>query len=164
MQAGKNKKLTYLLICAVAAIWGIILYRVLFNNTDDDYQIKTQPISKKDQPYDQYEQKRDTFRLALNYKDPFNGVVEPEVKPVETAPKQQNFAPAVFEPPINWEVVKYTGYVVNPQTRQIVSIVVVNEKERMLSEGESLEGVKLLKNKKDSILVYWQGKKKHIKQ
>lgn len=164
MEAGKNKKLTYLLICAVVAVWGIILYRVLFNNSDDDYQLKAQPVAKKTEPYDQYELKRDTFRLALNYKDPFTGMVEAPVKPVETSAKPTNLVPPPFRPPINWEAIKYRGYVINPQTKKVVSIVEINGKERMLAEGEFLEGVKLLKNKKDSILVYWQGKQKHIKQ
>lgn len=164
MEAGKNKKLTYLLICAVAAVWGIILYRVLFNNSEDDYQLKAQPVANKAEPYDQYELKRDTFKLALNYKDPFTGVVEAPVKTVETNVKPTNFAPQPFKPPINWGVIKYKGYVINPQTKKVVSIVEINGKERMLAEGEFLEGVKLLKNKKDSILVYWQNKQKHIKQ
>lgn len=164
MELGKNKKLTYLLICAVVAVWGIILYRVLFNNSDDDYQLKAQPIAKKIEPYDQYELKRDTFRLALNYKDPFTGIAEAPAKPVETGPKSTNFVPPPFRPPINWGVIKYKGYVINPLTKKMVSIVEINGKERMLAEGKFLEGVKLLKNKKDSILVYWQGKQKHIKQ
>lgn len=164
MEAGKNKKLTYLLICAVAAVWGIILYRVLFNNSDDDYQLKAQPVAKKAEPYDQYELKRDTIRLALNYKDPFTGIVEAPAKLVETSAKPTNLVPPPFRPPINWEVIKYRGYVINPQTKKVVSIVEINGRERMLTEGEFLEGVKLLKNKKDSILVYWQGKQKHIKQ
>ncbi|WP_124582144.1 hypothetical protein [Pedobacter sp. KBW06] len=140
------------------------MYRVLFNNSDDDYQLKAQPVVKRAEPYDQYELKRDTFRLALNYRDPFVGMVQAVPKPVEIAAKPTNFAPAPFKPPINWGVVKYKGYVINPQTKKLVSIVEVSGKERMLAEGEFLEGLKLLKNKKDSILVYWQGKQKHIKQ
>ena len=164
MEAGKNKNLTYLLICAVVVVWGIILYRVIFNNSDDDYQLKAQPVAKKNEPYDQFELKRDTFRLALNYRDPFTGVVETPPKSVETIAKPTNFVPPPFRPPINWGVIKYRGYVINPQTKKVVSILEINGKERMLVEGEFLEGVKLLKNKKDSILVYWQGKQKHIKQ
>jgi len=164
MEAGKNKKLTYLLICAVVAVWGIILCRVLFNNSDDDYQLRSQPVAKRTEPYDQYELKKDTFRLALNYKEPFIGVIEATPKPVETTVKPMNFVPPPFRPPINWGLIKYRGYVINPQTKKVVSIVEINGKERMLAEGEFLEGVKLLKNKKDSILVYWQGKQKHIKQ
>ncbi|NQX41303.1 hypothetical protein SAMN05421820_107155 [Pedobacter steynii] len=164
MQVGKNKKLTYLLICAVAVVWGVILYRVFFNQMDDDYEMKSQPVVRKQEPYDQYALKADTFKLALNYKDPFLGVVAPEPKVVAVPAQPVNFAPAPFKPQINWSSIKYSGYVVNPVTKKIVSIVVVNGKERMLSEGEFLEGVKLIKNKKDSILVFWQGKQKHIKQ
>ncbi|MNL72891.1 hypothetical protein D3C87_1982790 [compost metagenome] len=75
-----------------------------------------------------------------------------------------NVTPPRFDPPINWEIIKYLGYVVSPDTKKLVSIVAINGNERMLSDGEFLEGVKLLKNRRDSILVSWQGKKKYIKR
>lgn len=167
MQPVKNKKLTYLLICAVAAVWGIIIYRVLFNESDAGYEPKFNTVQKAHEPYDQYLVKNDTFTLSLNYRDPFLGgaVKEPEVKDAAVMNIQPvNFNPKPLPPPINWAVIKYGGYIVNPVTKKLVSIVVVNEKERMLAEGEVFDGLKLLKNKRDSILVSWQGKQKYIKQ
>lgn len=77
MQAAKNKKLTYFLICAVAVVWGVILHRVFFNNTEEDYVLKNPSAMAKHEPYDQYVLKEDTFKLALNYKDPFLGGMAP---------------------------------------------------------------------------------------
>jgi len=167
MQPVKNKKLTYLLICAVAAVWGIIVYKVLFNETEAGYEPKFKVVKKEQEPYDQYLAKDDTFKLVLNYRDPFLvGVsVVPENKGVGSAvPVQANFNPPSLPPPIDWTVIKYSGYIVNPVTKKLVAILVFNGREQMISEGQSFEGVKLLQNRKDSILVSWQGKKKYIKQ
>ena len=167
MQPVKNKKLTYLLICAVAVVWGIVVYKFVFNDTGDDYALKSFPVKKVDEPYDQYAAKPDTFKLALNYRDPFGehgqAVVVQEL-PV-SAGQPTNFIPTPMPPPpIDWSFIRYSGYVTSPATKKLVSIMVVNGQERMVAEGEVFGGVKLLKNKKDSILVSWQGKQKYIKQ
>lgn len=166
MQPVKNKKLTYLLICAVAIVWGIILYKVFFNESDADYQPGNQSVKVIHEPYDQYLPKNDTFRLALNYRDPFLGEVYVAPQPkTQAAVVQMNLNPPPPPPaPVDWSFIKYSGYMINPKTKKLVSIMVVNEKERMVAEGESLDGVKLLRNKKDSILVSWHGKQKYIKQ
>lgn len=165
MQAAKNKKLTYLLICAVAAVWGIIIYKVLFNETAADYEPQFKSAKVKQEPYDQYLEKNDTFKLALNYRDPFLGGVShvPENTGTVTA-APVNFNPPPPPPPIDWGVIKYSGYVTNPASKKLVAILVVNGKEQMTAEGQTFEGVKLLQNRKDSILVSWQGKKKYIRQ
>lgn len=165
MQPVKNKKLTYLLICAVAVVWGVVLYRVFFKGGEDDYKLKEQPIVDKHELYDQYVLHRDTFKLALNYRDPFLGLPEapPKVTDVGST-NNTNFIPPPVKPAIDWSAIKYSGYIINPVTKKIITILVVRGKEQMVSDGELFEGVKLLKNKRDSILVFWQGKQKHIKQ
>lgn len=168
MQAAKNKKLTWFLICAVAVVWGVILYRLFFNNTEEDYVLKNPSVATKHEPYDQYVLKEDTFKLALNYKDPFLAGIVPvsvESKTAEPILKPVNFVAAPpAKPTIDWSVVKYSGYIINPVTKKTVAILVVNGKEQMLAEGEHFEGVQLLKNKKDSVLVSWKDKQKYIKQ
>jgi hypothetical protein len=166
MQPVKNKKLTYLLICAVAAVWGIILYRVFFNEAADEYEPTNQHSQIEKDPYDQYVAREDTFRLVLNYRDPFLGTLQNDVvdKSTSAISPQVNIPVAPPPPPIDWSFVKYSGYVVNPKTKTLVSIISVNGVERMIAEGETFGGVRLLKNKRDSILISWQGKNKHIKQ
>ncbi|WP_448105151.1 hypothetical protein [Pedobacter panaciterrae] len=166
MQTPKNKKLTYLLLCAVAAVWGIIIYKVLFNETEPDYEPGFKSAKVTQEPYDQYLVKNDTFKLALNYRDPFLGVVNsaPENIGAVTAVAANFNPPPPPPPPIDWSVIKYSGYIVNPTTKKLVAILVINGREQMTAEGQTFEGVKLLQNRKDSILVSWQGKKKYIRQ
>jgi hypothetical protein len=167
MQPAKNKLVTYLLICAVAMVWGIILYRVFFNDPDGDNNSIFFKAKANHEPFDQYSIKSDTLSLALNYRDPFLGkVTTPEVVAVSAADApvkiQQPIRP--MAPPINWEIVKYSGFIINPKTKKMIAIVTVNGQERMIAEGESFQGLRLIKNKKDSILVSWMGKQKYIKQ
>lgn len=167
MEIAKNKKLTYFLICAVAIVWGVILHRVFFSKSEDDYIIKDSNAIVKHEPYDQYVIKEDTFKLALNYRDPFLGEVAsvPEPKIEASTLQQVNFSPPVsLKPLVDWTAIKYSGYIINPVTKKTVCIIIVNGIERMLAEGESFDGAKLLKNKKDSVLISWKGKQKYIRQ
>lgn len=166
MEASKNKKLTYFLICAVAGVWGIILYRVFFNDPTEDYTVRNAAPASLQEPYDQYVLKEDTFSLTLNYRDPFLGGAPPivEVKSDGALIEQVSFVPPAPEPMVDWGLIKYSGYIFNPVTNKTVCIITINGIERMLSEGESFEGARLLKNKKDSVLVSWNGQKKYIKQ
>lgn len=159
--------MTYLLLCAVAVVWGVIVYRLFFNDSGEDGAVGFLQPKAVHEPYNQYVAKNDTFKLALNYRDPFLGKIndhpETAVKAIPAAHKE--LIPVKFiPPPVNWSVIRYSGYITNPKTKKIVAIVMVNDKERMMGEGEHFQGVELLKNKKDSILVSWMGKQKYIKQ
>jgi hypothetical protein len=166
MQPVKNKGVTYLLIGAVAVVWGIIIYRVFFMDPLEDGRDSFLKANITHEPFDQYEVKEDTSILALNYRDPFlsksSAPVEVPKSGLDVHPVQGTIK--ALAPPINWNIIKYSGYITNPRTKRLVSILTVNGKERMVAEGESLEGVKLLKNKRDSVLVSWMGKQKYIKQ
>jgi len=162
----KNKKLTILLICAVAAVWGIIIYRILFNEESGGAKPLFASVKLIDEPLDQYFIKEDTASLVLSYRDPFLGGVYSDLKHIaDHSQASVAIAPAVVEPiPINWPAIQYSGYISNSSNQNGVSIVSVNGKERMVAEGEVFEGVKVVKNNKDSILVEWEGNRKHIKQ
>jgi len=166
MQQVKNKKLTYLLLCAVAGVWGIILYKIFFKEKEDQDIFPSTAVKADHEPYDKYTVKTDTFKLVLNYRDPFLGTAAPasktEKSDMPSVPVIK--APVVIPPPLNWSGIQYSGRIINPVSKRIVSILSVNGKERMMAEGEVFEGVKLLKNQRDSVLLSWQGKQKYIKQ
>lgn len=166
MQPVKNKRVTYLLICVVCLVWGIIIYRLFFLDRGGDEETVFLKAKTVHEPYDQYTVKKDTFKLALNYRDPFPGkAITPAEPPKADLSVHTDFKPVKpVIPPVIWPAIKYTGYITNPKTKKMVAILTVNGKERMTAEGESLEGIKLLKNKKDSILVSWMGKQKYIRQ
>ncbi len=149
MQQVKSKKLTYLLLCAVIGVWGIILYKFFFRDKEEDLVPKTAFVKKGEQPYDAYQEKPDTFKLVLNYRDPF--ALKPTAEPmVQTAQKEVvAMAKMPIQPPpvLNWSGIRYTGMVLNPVSKKTVTILSVNGKERMVPEGEVFENVKVFKNR-----------------
>ena len=159
----KNKKLNYFLIVVVLAVWGIAIYRVVdgLNAGDDDGATATVKTVKE--PYNDFAVAKDTTRLLLNYRDPFGLVKQKDTvnsyvkrsyhKTIMTVQKQQAF---------NWGFIQYSGYIRNPVSKKLITLLSINGKNEMLSEGESRDQVKLLKNLKDSIKVSYNGKIKFI--
>lgn len=159
----KNKKFTYFLGVVVAAIWGLIIYKVFKAISGDDTPVVfNEPVRPKG-PLTDYAIPKDTTHLLLNYRDPFSAKKAEPVeipaseligkKPIKTVPQR---------PSVNWGTIKYSGFIHNPGSKKLIAILNVNGKEVMLSEGEAAEQVKLIRNMKDSVKVSYQGEIKFI--
>jgi len=156
----KNKTLTYGLGVAVLVVWGLILYRVFAYVKTDDSGDGT-PVAFTKEPYNDYAVKKDTSILTLKYRDPFGLVRAPDTDkvifkhrvPLNAATPKQAF---------NWDFIKYTGYIRNPETKKLIAILQINGKSAMMAEGEVSDNVKLLKNAQDSVKVRFNGKEKYI--
>lgn len=161
----KGKKFTYLLIVCVAGVWGIIFYRI-YTGLEQEDELPVSIVSKgKPEYFKLINHETDRVNLNLNYRDPFADVsfVVKEVSPVISGPViKSSVMPAIPKPMVNWAAVQYTGYINNPSTKSRIAIIRVNGKEGMLTEGQSLEGLKLIKNAGDSVQVRYQNSTKYI--
>ena len=158
----KNKKLTYFLLVVVAAVWGIIIYRILnaAQATDEpDIPAAVRPVKEE---YNDFSLPKDTARLLLNYRDPFGlTVVKDTTKTtIRTGPVKP--AATAVKPTVNWSFISYAGYIRNPATKRLVALVSINGQNVTLAEGETRSQVKLLKNLRDSIKIVYAGKIKFI--
>lgn len=171
MAATKNKVTVYLLGGMVALVWGIIIYRVADAAGNDDADTVTEHrVQLPKESMDDYAYKPDTTSLMLNYPDPFRQTKPAEVhkdtvqisvsKPLASHPVISR--PAVPKPALNWNFIRYSGYIANAHGKKLIALVNINGKSLMLGEGESAEQVKLLKNMKDSIKVSYQNHTKFI--
>jgi len=159
----KNKKFTYLLGAAVLIVWGLILYRVFGAMGDNEPDEPAIPGPVKKEAYNDYAIPRDTTHLLLNYRDPFGMAAAKDTishKHIASGPAQAGLPPAV--PAMNWDFIRYVGYVRNPDSKKLVAMVHLNGTELMMSEGESKGSLKLIKNLRDSIRINYQGKIKFI--
>lgn len=157
----KNKKVTYLLILVVLIVWGLIIYRI-FQSVGDNESVEIITAPAKKEVYNDFEIRRDTTHLMLNYRDPFGLTKQKDTSNVKVGTaliKNRN----VIKPAINWGFIKYSGYVRNPGTKKLIAIVKINGKSIMMSEGETMEKVKLIRNMRDSIKVGFSGATKFIK-
>lgn len=159
----KNKNFFYLLILAVSVVWGIIFYRIFLTlpSRPEPFVQTSRPVGGTDyRPAVSY----DTVSLDLNYRDPFLGTdpaaatdaVNAEPLPGEAV------SPAGKKPPINWTAIRYSGYIINPLNREPVSIIIVDGREQMFSEGETISGLKLVRNYGDSVKVLYRDHSKFI--
>lgn len=154
----------YFLGVAVAVVWGLIIYRVFSAVSDSDEKDKI-PVSAaavKDD-YNDYSIPEDTTRLLLNYRDPFG--IAPHIDTVQKRQRIIRDVAAVLvtpRPPFSWDFIKYSGYI-GGKGKKMMAVLAINGRSIMLQEGESSEGVKLLKNYQDSVKVSFKGKTGTIK-
>jgi hypothetical protein len=159
----KQKKSTYFLGAAVLVIWGMIIYRTVDAASD-----KTPPtidqIPAAKTPFNDYSLKEDTTRLLLNYSDPFR-LSKDQAKDTafhKIKPEKLTNSVKSSTPEMNWNFVKYAGYVANPGQKRTLALVFINGKSVLLAEGETADDIKLIKNMRDSIKIKFRKKTKII--
>jgi len=159
----KNKKFTYLLGAVVLLVWGMIIYRIFTAAAGSDNATPLLSNREQKEPYNDYALPKDTTRLLLNYRDPFGLVKFKDTADIAVKSHRRGkvvLAPA--KPAFNWSFIKYSGYIHNPASKKLIALVTVNGKNVMLSEGETKENVRLIKNMRDSIRVSFNGQTKFI--
>jgi len=158
----KNKGLTYVLGLVVLVVWGMIIYRIFLAVKADDEPLQSSTSLKKE-VFNDYTIPKDTTKLLLNYRDPF-AAPKPEEKEISPDKHaiQKVFSSVPIRPPVNWNQIKYSGYIHNPGSKKLIAMMNINGKELMMSEGETADQVKLIKNLKDSVKVSYQGATKFI--
>jgi hypothetical protein len=158
----KKKTINYILGFVVLLVWGMIFYKVINAAWGGDDTIPATPaVHLKEKAYDDFAVKKDTTKLNLNYRDPFKLSV---AHPIDTTKRVAVVKAKIISIPvrIDWSFIKYPGYIANPTTKKIISILVINGRSAMLSEGETAENVKLLKNMRDSVKISFKNKVHYI--
>ncbi len=162
----KNKKATYALGFAVLVVWGLILYRI-FHTDVEERGFGAAPAAAPKEVLNDYSITPDTARLRLNYRDPFgSGSTLPD-----TAHHLANHltifhpVPAFSLKPVqtDWAFIRYSGFVRNPKNKRLIAMVNIRGKDMMMSEGETADEVRLVKNLQDSVRVWYKGQSKIIK-
>ena len=159
-----KKKLTYLMLPVVIAIWGIIFYRIFFSNAADDVPVanngRTVTGIKDDNAVP------DTFSIIASYRDPFLGkVVSSEAPksiqhPVKTEPKQTKPAPVQA----SWPTISYSGMIRNRQSSVQLAMLQVNGQSYTVKAGEVVESVKVTRIYRDSIEIGLGAEKRVFKK
>jgi len=70
--------------------------------------------------------------------------------------------PVINKPIMNWSFIQYSGYIRNPSTKKLITMLNINGRNETLAEGQVVGEVKLLKNLRDSIKISYNGKIKFI--
>jgi hypothetical protein len=159
----KKKTINYVLGFAVLLIWGMIFYKLINAAWGDDDVLPAPTVHHQEKVYDDFAVKKDTAKLTLNYRDPFKLSIAPTI---DTTKRPAVVKSKMISSPIpaktDWSFIKYSGYIANPTTKKIISILVINGRSAMLSEGETAENVRLLKNMRDSVKISFKNKIQYI--
>ncbi|HEY2583460.1 MAG TPA: hypothetical protein VGI43_16730 [Mucilaginibacter sp.] len=159
----KNKRMTYVLGFVVIVVWGLIIQRLFAaaGGGDDDSTPTASNLPKKE-PYNDFAITKDTTHLLLNYRDPFGLIKQKDT----TRSVKKNYPISTVsipeKPAFNWGFIQYDGYMRNPDSKKLITLVSINGKNEMLDEGEVKDQVKLIKNLVDSIKISFNGKTKFI--
>jgi len=157
----KNKAIMYMLGALVALVWGLIIYRVYDSVGSGNEDAPAVALKPPKEAFNDYAFSADTTHLALNYRDPFSeekiADTIARVKVSITKPRAEKKAVAM-----NWGFITYSGYINNPAGKKLLSVMHINGKAVILTEGETSQNVKLLKNMRDSVKVSFEGKTKII--
>lgn len=160
----KNKTTTYGLLVAVLFIWGYVFYKAIDSvAASDNTGNIVKPVKDRIAAPD-ISLMPDTFTLMADYRDPFldkpytETSIDTSRRNIISTPK-----PVKIEPYIDWSIIRYSGVIQNANSKQAIALVNIKGKDYMMTEGAVNDGVKLIKNQKDSIKVLFQGKSKFIR-
>jgi len=153
--------MTYVLGLVVLAVWGLIIYRVFeaVSSHDDDLPVPSVKIARE--AYNDFSIPKDTTHLLLNYRDPFGMVKQKDTNRVVIR-KVSDRKISVQAKPMDWGFIRYSGYMLNPDTKKLIALVSINGQNITMSEGQTKNDVKLIKNLRDSIKISFAGKTKFI--
>jgi len=147
----KNTK-TYLLLGLVLLIWGIIGYKIV-NAISKEPEV---PILEPSQVViTKKARKKDTFGLMANYRDPFLGTL-PTVK------KKKVVQPVDKKRQIPKKEIVYSGLVSQSHSDDTMFFVSIEGKQYVMSKGEEINEVTLLKGSELSITVRYDGQSETI--
>lgn len=135
----------------VVLIWGIIGYKVFdaISKEPEMPMVATQPtlIPKRTE-------KRDTFELVADYRDPFLGTLPTS--------NQKPDKRTVQKKPISKKNIVYSGLVSQTESGNTMYFVSIDGQQHIMSKNAEINGVKLLKGNSQNITVHYDGRSETI--
>lgn len=157
----KNKKVTYLLILAVAGLWALIFHRIYAATKDEDDRVVDIPI-KKQQLFNQLNHQNDQWEFAMDYRNPFSVNVISMKEEVTNAVKANQASTMIPKPFVRWPEVDYLGWI-GGDSKVKLALLNIGGKEMMLAEGQQSLGVKLKTIAIDSVKIEFERETRFIK-
>ena len=141
----KNLK-TYLLLGIVLLIWGIIGFKVVKAIAKEP---EVPMIKESTTILPKSVQRKDTFTLMADYRDPFLGTLPNTKKKVVKQAGHKN-------PKAKRNIV-YAGLVSQSKSGESMFFVSIDGRQHMMTERQEIEGVTLVKGNDKSITVRYEG-------
>jgi len=148
----KKKKALYILLPVTLVIWGGVIFRILSNPGDDDPLPVSGEMTETDQP--SVVNPKDTFKLFLDYPDPFLGRRSQSKITEDTHRKSfSDIKAGIIKKPQKWPKIKYYGLVKNAKTNLRKVNLSIGQKMYLLNNKDRVDNLRLEKIYKDSVIV-----------
>lgn len=142
----KTKTNTYLLLFAVAVVWGVIIYKLLFSihttehNSKNIEQFTSSNIIKIDSVQ--------KFAIKANYRDPFLGRINHPIK------KKTIIKKAIIKPKVVFPKIEYSGVISSGNSNKF--IIKINREQFFFNINDIFQEIQLLSGDKTQITVLYQ--------
>lgn len=154
-----NKIITYVLILAVVAVWGWVIYNIIkkhgpsdTNNIAFDNAVKTETSNAQ----------LDTFSLIADYRDPFVIKYVSMNAAQDLNLEEEKVKEVIVKPIIEWPVIKYGGTVKNNSSDRKLALINIAEQNHLLGIGDTTKEIKVFGIYPDSLQLLYKGDKKTI--
>jgi len=149
----KRKGTSKILIVVVVLIWGVLGFQLWDSfSGDQDTSVQTNTIGYKKPVYN----KREKFDLIPSDRDPFLGTLYRKSK-ASTGSKSKT-----QKEEIQWPTINYVGIVSDTQAKSPIFIVSINGTQHLLSRGEQVTEIQLVKGSAEQVTLVYKGVRKQF--
>ncbi|WP_163408506.1 hypothetical protein [Flavobacterium ajazii] len=151
----KNKKNIYILLPLVLLVWGAVLFQVFsFTNADETLPVSNPEFSLKPLKIN----KRETFAINVNYRDPFLGKMYVSEKASKVKTAHSKTAKVVKEPEaLVWPNIVYKGLIADSKGKNKIFVLIIDNKNYFMKIGDTENEIFLKDGDKESIYVKYKG-------
>lgn len=146
-----KKTKTYLLLCLVLVIWGIIGFKVIKALT---HEPEIPPIQISKPKLSQIATTKDTFSINADYRDPFLGTLPSTKKKVVQR--------TIKKEPVQKRNIIYSGLVKESGSGNTLFFVSIDGQQHIMSLKEEINGVTLVYGNDKQIKVRYGGQSETI--
>lgn len=161
----KNKRSIYILLPAVALVWGIIIYKI-FQAVDDKSVVNPLEVSQL-QATENEMVKADTYQLALNYRDPFLGrtYAAPKKAPVKSSAAIPDSAATDNPESVRAELfgmARFQGMIENPGQSLKVGLLILHDRQQIVKPGDSFGDIQVVEIAENGMRVRFRGREFYL--
>lgn len=167
----KGKKSLYILIPAVLAVWGLIIYRVVLAQQGDDNNVNAvyEPV------FASQDSTKDSCRMIWSYRDPFLDCTTDQMSEQDfdfSSGQNNNISNIKIgtykapepEKKVQWPAVSYHGLIRNKSNGKMVAVFKINNRQYLLSEKQTAEGVLIESADNKKAIVQFGGETKTLEK
>lgn len=153
MSNSMKNKFVKILLPIVVLIWGYVGYVIYDAFSSDDSEIQETPIASS--YIKPTIEKKESFELIPMDSDPFLGTLYKKPKMNRTAAR--NKSP---NKELKWPNIQFQGIVSGGASA--VYMISINGQQHLLSKGEEIQKVKLIKGSSESVSLQFEGQTKQF--